>query len=129
MKRLPWCQLTVYVKKGVCTDIDSIYHSVTDTFVTGLQISFYLTYMGNHDIWKEVYYEYSPILYRIWCISRGKGSRYFLYKDIYRSATGVQIAFCKTCVVNPQQLEKRNNFDNISYIIQVTGKKGGVLSK
>ena len=104
MKCLPWCQLTVYVKKDVCTDIDSIYHSGTDKFVTGLHISFYLTYMGSHDSWKEVYYEYSPIIYHIACISLGRGSRgnrYFLYKDIYRSAIGVQISFCKTCIVNP----------------------------
>jgi hypothetical protein len=100
-ERLPWCQLTVYVKRGVCTDIDSIYHSVTDKFVAGLQISFYLTYMGSHDSWKEVYYEYSPILYRISCISLGRGSRYFLYKDIYRSATGVQISFYKISTLNP----------------------------
>jgi len=76
-------------KRGVCTDIDSIYHSVTDIFVTGLQLSFYLTYMGSHDRWKEVLHEYSPILCRISCISLGRGSRrnrYFLYKDIYRSA-------------------------------------------
>jgi len=91
-------------KRGVCTDIDSIYHSVTDKFVTGLQLSFYLTYMGSHDSWKEVYYEYNPIIYHIACISLGRGSRgnrYFLYKDIYRSAIGVQISFCKTCIVNP----------------------------
>ena len=45
-------------KRGVCTDIDSIYHSVTDKFVTGLQISFFLTYMESHDSWKEVQHEY-----------------------------------------------------------------------
>ena len=101
-------------KRGVCTDIDSINHSVTDKFVTGLQIAVYLTYMRCHDSWKELWYEYSPILYRISCISLGRGSRgnrYFLYNDIYRSAIVVQISFCKTCIVNPYQLEKRNNFD------------------
>jgi len=38
---------------GVYTDIDSIYQSVIDKFITGLQISFYLTYMGSRDSWKE----------------------------------------------------------------------------
>jgi len=40
-------------KRGVYTDIDSIYHSVTDKLITCLQISFYLTYMGSHGSWKE----------------------------------------------------------------------------
>jgi hypothetical protein len=40
-------------KRGMHTDIDSIYHSVTDKLITGLQISFYLAYIGSRDSWKE----------------------------------------------------------------------------
>jgi hypothetical protein len=36
-------------KRGMYTDIHNIYHYVTDKFVKGLPISFYLTYMGSHD--------------------------------------------------------------------------------
>ena len=83
-------------KRGVCTDIACIYHSVADKFVTGLQISLYLTYTWEVMIVGKIhckYYGCSPIIYRISCNSLGKGSISCinLYTEVALEWVGQQI--------------------------------------